>query len=334
MAWRPSATLDLVAATAFVLGLLGLLGLHLLPSLLAGLLVYVAVDALVPARRVATDGGRPRRLAVALIALLAVVLMGLAAVGVVWLVRHGAESLPALMQRMAEIVEHSRERLPAWVQSYVPDDADAVRDAVVTWLRSHVDVFQVAGAELLRALAHILVGMVIAALLSLERARGGRGPLALAVAQRAARLAMAFRRVVFAQLWISALNTAFTATYLLLVLPALGIDLPFARTLVVITFVVGLLPIIGNLVSNSVIFIVSLNDSFGVALASLAYLVGIHKLEYFLNARIVGSHIRARAWELLLAMLCMEAAFGIAGLVAAPVYYAWLKDELAARGLI
>jgi predicted PurR-regulated permease PerM len=60
----------------------------------------------------------------------------------------------------------------------------------------------------------------------------------------------------------------------------------------------------------------------------------IHKLEYFLNARIVGAHIRASAWELLLAMLLMESAFGIVGLVAAPVYYAYLKDELVARGLI
>ncbi|MCB1748903.1 MAG: AI-2E family transporter [Gammaproteobacteria bacterium] len=329
---RPA--LDLLAWAGFVAGLGGLLGLHLLPSLLAGLLVYVAVDALVPAARVASEGGRPRRLAVTLIALLAVVLMGLAAIGVVWLVRHGAESLPALMQRMAEIVEHSRERLPAWVQNYVPDDADAVRDAVVAWLRSHVDVFQIAGAELLRALAHMLVGMVIGALLSLERARSGRGPLAAAIAAHAARLASAFRRVVFAQVWISALNTLFTAVYLLVALPALGIDLPFAKTLVVITFVAGLVPILGNLISNTIVFIVSLSQSFGVALASLAYLVAIHKLEYFLNARIVGSHIRARAWELLLAMLCMEAAFGLAGLVAAPVYYAWLKDEFAARGLI
>jgi predicted PurR-regulated permease PerM len=34
------------------------------------------------------------------------------------------------------------------------------------------------------------------------------------------------------------------------------------------------------------------------------------------------------------AMLVMEAVFGIAGLVAAPIYYAYLKNELAARELI
>ena len=101
-----------------------------------------------------------------------------------------------------------------------------------------------------------------------------------------------------------------------------------------VTFVVGLLPILGNLVSSTVIFIVSLSQSLLVALVSLAYLVVIHKLEYFLNARIIGGQIRARAWELLIAMLIMESLFGIAGLIAAPIYYAYLKDELRARGLV
>ena len=74
--------------------------------------------------------------------------------------------------------------------------------------------------------------------------------------------------------------------------------------------------------------------SLWVAVAALTFLVLIHKLEYFLNARIVGGQIRARAWELLLAMLAMEAAFGIAGVVAAPIYYAYLKRELEAAKLI
>ena len=36
----------------------------------------------------------------------------------------------------------------------------------------------------------------------------------------------------------------------------------------------------------------------------------------------------------LAAMLLLEAAFGMAGLVAAPIFYAYLKDELVSRGLI
>ena len=101
-----------------------------------------------------------------------------------------------------------------------------------------------------------------------------------------------------------------------------------------VTFITGLMPVVGNLISNVVIVVVSLSYSLNVAIGSLLFLIVIHKLEYFLNARIVGSRIECHAWELLLAMLAMEAAFGIAGVVAAPIYYAYLKDELSDRGLV
>lgn len=135
-------------------------------------------------------------------------------------------------------------------------------------------------------------------------------PLAAALMARASRLAEAFRNVVFAQVALAP-NTALTAIYLALVLPLAGISLPLTKTLIAVTFIAGLLPVIGNLISNTVIVVVSLAHSPQVAAASLAFLVVIHKLEYFVNARIVGAHINARAWELLSAMLVMEAAFGL-----------------------
>jgi predicted PurR-regulated permease PerM len=52
------------------------------------------------------------------------------------------------------------------------------------------------------------------------------------------------------------------------------------------------------------------------------------------NARVMGGQINARAWELLLAMLVMDAIFGIPGVIAAPIYYAYLKNELSAKNLI
>ncbi len=91
---------------------------------------------------------------------------------------------------------------------------------------------------------------------------------------------------------------------------------------------------VGNVISNTAIVIVSLSNSLSVAGASLVFLVVIHKLEYFLNARIIGSQIRAHAWELLIAMILMEAAFGLAGVIAAPIYYAYIKSELTERGLV
>ncbi len=102
----------------------------------------------------------------------------------------------------------------------------------------------------------------------------------------------------------------------------------------VLTFLFGLLPVIGNLISNTLVFASALSISLGVALGALLYLVIIHKFEYFLNARIVGGRINASSWEILIAMLVFEAAFGLIGVVAAPIYYAYLKSELKQAGLV
>jgi predicted PurR-regulated permease PerM len=183
---------------------------------------------------------------------------------------------------------------------------------------------------------NIIIGMVIGGLVAIGDVipHETRRPLARALAERAEFLGTAFRRIVFAQIRISALNTFLTGLYLLVLLPAFGINLPLTKTMIAVTFVAGLLPVVGNLISNTVIVVVSLSVSAYVAAGSLTFLVVIHKLEYFVNARIVGSRIRARAWEILLAMLVMEASFGIPGVVAAPIYYAYLKDELSARKVI
>ena len=159
-------------------------------------------------------------------------------------------------------------------------------------------------------------------------------PFALAMVKRTSLFGDAFRRVVFAQVRIAAINACFTALYLAVILPLLGVHLPLVKTLIAITFVAGLIPVVGNLVSNTIIVIVSLSQSLSVAIGSLIYLVVIHKFEYFLNARIVGDQIRAHAWELLIAMVAMEAAFGLPGIVAAPIYYAYIKSELRARELV
>ena len=93
-----------------------------------------------------------------------------AGMAVASLLRESNESLPALVARMAEIIEQSRQKLPAWLLDYVPSDADDLRKMTVHWLREHAQFFQVAGTGLGRALAHILLGMVIGGLLSLEAA--------------------------------------------------------------------------------------------------------------------------------------------------------------------
>ena len=330
-------TYDIAAWILTGVALVLILSLHLLPALLAGLLVYELVHILAPRLKVVhIHQAYGKLVAVAMLTTVVVTGIILAIIGIVAFLHSDAGNLPQLLQKMADILDSWRAVLPASLSAYLPDDIDDLKDLIVEGLRGHAGAFQKIGAEAGRTGAHILIGLGIGALIALHEAHSGEtlGPLAQSLQERAARLSEAFRRVVFAQVRISALNTGLTFLYLVVILPMFGAHLPLTKTMIVVTFFVGLLPVVGNLVSNTIIVVVSLSVSLSVAIASLVFLVIIHKLEYFLNAHIVGTQIHARAWELLLAMLVMEAAFGIPGVIAAPIYYAYLKDELVSRRLI
>jgi predicted PurR-regulated permease PerM len=253
----------------------------------------------------------------------------------VWL-KADATSLSHMFQKLADIIDASRGQVPPWLSEKLPVNADAVREMATSWLREHAADAQAFGAEAGKAITRIVIGLIIGIMVSLHDTVGPqvRRPFAAALLERASRLAEAFRSIVFAQVWISGINTILSAIFIMVILPMAGIHLPFAKTLVAITFLAGLLPVIGNLISNTVLVIVALSHSLDVALASLAFMVVLHKLEYFLNARIIGSQINARSWELLIAMLVGEALCGLPGVIAAPVFYAYAKNELRARGLI
>lgn len=332
--WEKSVTASWVLAG---LTLYLVLRLHLLAALFAGLLVHELVHLFANRLRNYAARSHIKLTGLALLAVIVVSLLSALGFALIHLLRSSAQSLPLLAQMMAEIIEGSRDLLPEGLVGYLPADVAEIKLGAAEWLRQHAAELQTAGGTVLRNVAYILVGMIIGAFLSLHEAGRGharRRPLAGAMIDRSRRLARAFRRVVFAQVRIAALNALLTWIYLGVALPLCGVSLPYMKTLVVVTFVAGLLPVIGNLISNTAIVIVSLSVSLQIALISLIFLIVIHKLEYFVNARIIGSRINACTWEMLIVMLLMEAAFGLAGLIAAPVYYAYLKDELEAQRLI
>ena len=319
------------------LALLLVLGLHLLPALLAGLLVYTLVNALAPPLQRHLPGARAHGLIVALLSIVVVAILTVAILGAVAFLRSELGNPSAVFENLMPLIDRARSQLPQVVVDHLPDSIDDFRTNAIDWLRTHAAQLQLAGKTAARVIVHLLIGMILGAMIALASARPSStrgGPLVRALIARCSNLVDSFHDIVFAQVKISALNTLFTAIFLLIVLPLFGVTLPLAKTLVAATFVVGLLPVIGNLISNTLIIIVALSVSLSVAIAAFVFLVLIHKFEYFLNARIVGTQIRARAWELLIAMLLMEAAFGAAGVIAAPIYYAYLKRELKAGDLL
>lgn len=318
------------------LALLAVLLLHLVPTLLAGLLIFQLVHLLAPRLQRHFASERARLVALILLATLIVGAATAAVLGTVAFFKSDAGNISLLFGKMAQILEDARSTLPDWIVQWLPESNEGLQAASIEWLREHSAELRTIGKEAGVTFAHILIGMIIGAMVSIQEAHERRtpGPLGLALAERVGRLADAFRRIVFAQVRISALNTVFTAIYLVIALPLFGVHLPLTKTLIAVTFIAGLLPVVGNLMSNAVIVVVSLAHSPQTALVSLAFLVVVHKLEYFLNARIVGGQINARAWELLTAMLLMEALFGLPGVVMAPIAYAWVKGELMSAGLV
>jgi predicted PurR-regulated permease PerM len=319
-----------VAALSFVLAF------HLLHTLFAGLLVYALVTALAPALQRHVPGVHAHWLAVALLAILVVGVLTLAIVAAVAFLNSENGNPAIFFERLTPLIDRARTQLPAFIVDRLPDDSTEMRTAAMDWLGEHTAQLQVAGKQAVRVIVQLIIGIVLGAMLALHSAheRPQSGQLSAVLNARAAHLVTAFRDVVFAQVKISALNTLFTGGFLLIGLPLFGVSLPLAKTLVILTFVVGLLPVIGNLISNTLIFVVALSNSMFVALAALAFLIVIHKLEYFFSARLLGARIQAFSWELLIAMLVMESLFGTAGLIAAPIYYAYVKRELREVRLI
>lgn len=320
-----------LAIALMAAALLGILALHLLLALIAGLSAFALHRALegVLARRLSARASPI--MAMLLVVLMLIVLVGLASAKINGMSAGASpESLTALLQLMADALDKLRTSLPVWLADRLPSSAEALRQMAAHWLRENAADVQRFGHHTVRGVVYVLAGIVIGLLASYagRREPAGRARFMQAWRERLAQLERSFADVVAAQLRIALANTALTAIYLLAVVPLLDFHLPFTATLIVVTFVAGLIPVVGNLLSNTAIVLTSLVVSPWLALLSLAFLVGIHKLEYFLNAHIVGSRIRVPTYELLAVMLVLEAAFGIAGVVAAPIYYAWFTREL------
>ena len=132
-----------------------------------------------------------------------------------------------------------------------------------------------------------------------------------------------FVRVMGAQFRISLINTVLTATFVT------ACALPYAWLVIILTFVCGMLPIIGNILSNILIVGLAFTVSPHLALTALIFLVAIHKLEYFLNSKIIGARIRHPMWLMLLALIAGERLMGIPGIILAPVILCFIKVEMS-----
>jgi predicted PurR-regulated permease PerM len=306
-----------ISATLVLVGLL-----HMATPLLGALFGYFALTNLHFVKR---WGKWPA------IILFLILLAGLS-YALVHFTRHTVRALPKIADEVVPSVIH-------WAEHYhitLPfDDYDSLKAAVVDAVKSQAN-YLASAAKFARGattqVLYVVVGLVVAigVFLNPRLERGGAGQprspnlyslCCAGIEERFSAFYRSFATVMGAQIIISAINTIFTAAFVT------AVHLPHAWVVIGGTFLCGMLPVVGNLVSNSVVVGLALTRSPGLALTALIFLIVIHKLEYFLNSKIVGDRIQTPLWLTLLGLIIGERLMGVPGMILAPVVLNYLRLE-------
>lgn len=325
------ASLVIIVITMFAV-----IPLHLLACCIAGFVVYEIINGLTPHFEKFINGRRARLIVVTIISVCVISFLFLTIGSMIGFIIHEARDAASLSQRITQALQDLQAQVQVYLPWYLPNGVEELKNQILEWIQSNSSTLKQASTHVLHNFATMLVGMILGVILSLYEppVRSDEPTFKMAMIERITTLAEVFKNILFAQLKISSINTLLSGIFLIVILPLFGVNLPFAKTLVILTFIFGLIPVVGNLLSNTLVFIAGLTVSLPIAAVTIVYLIIIHKLEYFLNATIVGAKIRANIWEILIAMLLMESIFGIGGLIAAPIYYAYIKRELIKLELI
>lgn len=315
-----------------------LIPLHLLASFFAGFVIFEIINSLGNITEKYIDGQRARITISVILGIIIVTLITLGITSLVSFMQHDVQGsgVTALSDQIDQTLQKLQLEIAQYIPSFIPYTLPELKDQSMDLLKDNLSTLKHTGTDFIHNLATMLIASIVGILVSLNRLhpQPEQPVFKRAIIKRIENLSTAFKNVVFAQFKISLINTALFFVFSHILLPIFGVQLPFANTLVILTFIFGLIPIVGNLISNTIIVITGLTISVTTAGVALIYLILIHKLEYFINAKIIGTKIHAASWEVLLAMLVFEAIFGLAGLIVAPIFYAYIKLELKKAEMI
>lgn len=297
----------------------------LAPALIGGLFASMILDQ---AQIGLINAGASRRVARWSAVALFIVVGILLVVVFAEFVRIGFERLPTLLDRLAPRLSALGDRFGV---DLPVDNVQEMHAAAVDALKENAKSVETVSGLLTREVFTLLLAVVVAVLRFVsgptvppEKGRGLDIDILRECRDRAAQFAASFELVMGAQILISAIYTVLAAIFLI------GFQIPFRTMLTLTTFVCGLIPIVGNLISNSLIVGAALTKSDHLALVALIYLVVVHKGGYFLNSRIVGARMETPTWAILLGLLVGEALMGVTGVILAPTVIHYVLAELRA----
>ncbi|MBI4060929.1 MAG: AI-2E family transporter [Elusimicrobia bacterium] len=307
----------------FALALVVVARFGLGPFVLSALVAYMIMD--LTERRLRDAGARARVARVSALAVFAIMAAALSWIFISF-VRLAVVRLPDLLDtvlpRLTALSVEFGFDLPA-------DNALELRDLLVASAKENFSSISKTSGLLTRGFFQVAAGVFAAAMrfLTPREEDGASNLFEVLRTEFSARVRLfvrSFERVVGAQVTISTVNAILTAIFL----HAMGF--PFKTFLILTAFVCGMVPIIGNVVSNIAIVTAGLIVSVQLATFGLVYLVVIHKLEYILNSRIVGGSIDTPMWMTLVGIVVGEALMGVPGVLLAPALLHYAREEMRA----
>lgn len=313
----------LASYALFVLALVVVARFGLGPCALAGLVSFMIMD--LTERRLIERGfghGVARWAALGVFAVLATALSWI----FIAFVRVGVTRLPVLIDTVLPRLTTLSDRFGLEIPV---DNAVELRDLVVAEVKDNFSSVSKTSGLLTRGFFQVVIGMFAAAMRFVAPPKSDRrdhlyDSLRHEVNDRVRLFVRSFELVVGAQLTISTVNTVLTAVFL----HAMGF--PFKTFLILTAFVCGMVPIVGNVISNVAIVTAGLTVSVQLATFGLAYLVIIHKLEYILNSRIIGGSTDTPMWMTLIGLVVGEAMMGVPGVLLAPALLHYAREEMRA----
>ena len=312
-----------VSYALFALALIMVARFDLGPCLLAGLVSRMILH--VTDRRLRASNTRPAFARWGAVLAFLVLSFALGFIFIKFL-RVGLVRMPVLLDTLLPKLGTFAER---YGFDFPADNAKELRDVVVAAVKENSSSISKTSGLLTRGAFQVFIAMFIAVMHFLTPTKAEHeGHLYDAVRHeinaRVALFMSSFERVVGAQVLISTINTVLTTVFL----HVMGFK--FKTFLTLTTFVFGMVPIVGNVISNVFIVASGLIVSEQLAVVGLVYLIVVHKLGYLLNSRILGGSIDTPMWMTLLGIVVGEALMGVPGVLLAPALLHYAREELRA----
>jgi len=242
----------------------------------------------------------------------------LGATRVIHFVKHARQTFPKQVEEMEQnpILQHAREHLP---------DTSKLVERAREYSESALHVVSMMGHIAMSA----LIAVILSIIYNLEEEeihemlhKVDPASLMGTVMRWLGYVAEAIRITIQLQLVVAAVNTLLTLPVLLV----LGIH--HVPSLMILIFVSGLIPVVGNFVSGAVLIMLAYQAKGFVGVGVFAALTFVlHKIEaYYLNPRLTSKHVHLPGFAIVVSLIAWEHLIGFAGLfVSFPVLYVAAK---------